>query len=104
MPVITLTITESPIQIVSGIPQMISMSANIPSTIFYTLDGTEPTTSSDVYISSIKLPVEQHTIVLKAFATDGTDTSLVVSRTYKNTTFSKNRRPHDKIENLSSNS
>lgn len=50
------------------------------STIYYTIDGTDPTTSSAVYSSAI--PVNE-TITIKAFAiADGLDNSDIASATY----------------------
>ena len=56
MAVLSITLTGSTRQLVSGIPQLVSISTNIPSLIFYTLDGTLPTTSSTVYITPIEMP------------------------------------------------
>jgi len=84
MAVVTITISESSVQLISGIPISISMTTNIPSTIFYTLDGTDPTTSSSVYIGGeLELPTNQTTVVFKVFATDGVDSSSIITRTYQ---------------------
>ena len=99
MAVITITLEQSPIQITSGIPTYVILAANIPSTIFYTLDGTEPSTSSDIYISNLEMPTDQSTVVLKVLATNGVDTSGVISYKFypkRNNT----RDPHDKIIGL----
>lgn len=45
----------------------VTMSTNEPATIYYTLDGTEPTTSSPVYLTPITL---SETATIKAFAKD----------------------------------
>jgi hypothetical protein len=47
--------------------------------IYYTLDGTEPTTSSSLYSGAIALTT---TTTIKAIASDGTNTSNVVTATY----------------------
>lgn len=82
MAVISLSITESSKEVISGIPYQVTISANIPSTIFYTLDGSEPTTSSSVYVGSITLPTNNSSVTLKVFATNGTDTSAVITKLY----------------------
>lgn len=82
MTVITLSITESAQQIISGIPVTVMVTANLPSTIFYTLDGTQPTVMSAVYVGAITLPSNQNTVVLKVFASNGTDSSSVTTLTY----------------------
>jgi len=82
MAVITITITESAIQLVAGIPKDITMSTNVPATIFYTLDGTTPTMSSSVAVGAIALPTDECSVVLKTFATDGVDTSATVTQIF----------------------
>ena len=54
MAVITITINESSDQILAGIPKYITLTTNIPATIFYTLDGTTPTTLSDMAVGQIE--------------------------------------------------
>ncbi|MFW9879542.1 MAG: chitobiase/beta-hexosaminidase C-terminal domain-containing protein [Candidatus Thorarchaeota archaeon] len=101
MATISITITESPLQLVAGIPSNITLSTNVPSTIFYTLNGSEPTITSNVAVGSIDLPRDITYIVLKAFATDGVDTSAVITQEYK-TDITSGRNPHDKITNYES--
>jgi len=95
MAVISITITESPVQKVAGVPTTIELSASIPSTIFYTLDGTDPTTSSDIYISAITMP-NLGQVTLKVFATDGTSSSAIVTEEY-GTNMVPDRQPRDKV-------
>ena len=87
MAVISLCVIENPDQIIAGIPLSVSISTNIPSSIFYTLDGSEPTLFSDIYIGPIQLPTDQTTIVLSVFATNGTDSSPVLTYFYQTTAF-----------------
>lgn len=93
MAVITLTFTESEIQIVAGIPKNITIEANIPSMIFYTFDGTVPTTLSALYVGPIVLPTNNSSVNIKVFATNGVDESAIISETYSNN-ISQMRRPH----------
>jgi len=90
MSVISLSATPSDRQLVQGIPQFIYLTANIPSIIFYTLDGTDPTLNSSVYSESIQMPGDHSNITLKALATNGVDYSAILSLTY--TTSVKNKR------------
>ncbi len=83
MVVISLSVTTSDRQLIQGIPQYITLSANIPCIIFYTLDGTTPTTSSNVYVDSIEMPRDLSIVTLKAFGTNGVDNSAILSVTYK---------------------
>lgn len=96
MAVITIIIVESEEQFLFGIPQTLTLSTNIPATIFYTLDGSEPTTSSLVYVSPIIMPRDQTSVTFKAFATDGVDTCPVITQIYK-PNIEVTRRPMDKV-------
>lgn len=80
MSLISITIEDSEVEVVAGIPKYVILTTNIPSTIFFTLDGSNPDTNSSIYISSIFLPTENLTLTL--FATNGTDTSAIISKDY----------------------
>lgn len=99
MAVISISITESPIQKVEGIPIAISVETNIPATVFFTLDGSDPDTSSSIIIDSLSLPTNQNSIVLKLFATDGVNNSPIITKEYGPTTEGL-RRPRDEISGL----
>lgn len=99
MPVLSVSIEESSAQIVAGIPVFVILETNIPATIFYTLDGSEPTTASDVFTDSLTLSTELSSITLKAFATNGVLTSPVITQTYTSSII-ENRTPRDKITGL----
>ncbi len=92
MAVISITITESTEQIVSGFPKSVVITANIASTIFYTLDGTDPDTDSSIYVSSLKLPTDKPTLLLKIYATNGSDSSPIITTTYQTNTLGQNAR------------
>lgn len=94
MAVISITITESEEQIVAGIPRTISISANLPSTIFYTLNGEDPDLFSNIYTSPIFLPVDELSITLKVLATNGVDFSPIVSEKYQTNILQNIRLPH----------
>lgn len=101
MSVISITITESSQQIISGIPKTISLSANIPSSIFYTLDGKDPNVSSSIYVGPINLPTNNSSVTLKIFATNGVDSSPIISNVYAPSTLGS-RKPHDTVIGLPS--
>lgn len=96
MSVISVTVSESSVQIVSGIPRTISLSTNIPSSIFYTLDGTVPDTSSSLYIGTFVLPTNNSGVVLTLFATNGIDSSAIITKTYSGNTENQ-RNTHDQV-------
>lgn len=82
MAVISLSITDSVEQVVDGIPRFVSVTANISSVIFYTLDGSDPTTDSTMYVSKIQMPTDKVQAILKLFATNGTDSSPIIENIY----------------------
>jgi hypothetical protein len=81
MATISITITPSSAEILPGIPQSVAIATNIPSVIFYTLNGQSPNEYSPVYSVPINLPGLSN-ITLSIFATDGVDTSTVITQTY----------------------
>lgn len=94
MAVISISITQSVEQIVSGIPKTITISTNIPASIFYTLDGTDPTLFSDLYIGPITLSTALLSITIKVFATNGSDYSPIITETYVTDMLDNTRLPH----------
>lgn len=94
MAVISVSITESTEQVVSGIPRIVAISTNVPSSIFYTLDGTIPTILSDIYITPIVMPTDKPIVLLKIFATNGVDSSPIIEESYSTTLLNNARLPH----------
>jgi hypothetical protein len=94
MAVISVIITESEEHILSGIPRFVSLSTNIPATIFYTLNGIDPTLSSDIYTDPIYLPTDKLSITIKVLATNGSIFSPIVSETYETNMLENTRLPH----------
>lgn len=81
MAIISLSVEDSTEQIIWGIPRYVTIAADMPSTIFYTLDGSEPTINSLIYLSPISIGAE-FKITLKFFATNGVDYSPVITQIY----------------------
>lgn len=103
MALITITITEATIQVLSGIPKYVILSTDIPSSIYYTFDGSIPDTNSLIYLSGeLLLPVDQTTVILSLLATNGVDFSQIISRTYY-PDLSDVRRPRETVLNLDNN-
>jgi hypothetical protein len=95
MSTITILITESPLQLLAGIPSNVTLGSNIPATIFYTLDGTDPTTDSFVAVGPIEMPTNRARVILKAYAHNGVDSdSPIITQEYK-TNIIGGRNPHD---------
>lgn len=82
MAVISIIITESETEVIAGIPRSIAIATNISASIFYTLNGATPTTDSNIYISPILMPTNKATVILKILASNGVDTSSIVTETY----------------------
>lgn len=82
MVVLSITITPSSTETTPGIPDTITLSTNLPATIFYTLDGTTPDINSAVYVIPIALPQYLPQVVLTVLAFNGTQQSAVISQTY----------------------
>ena len=82
MAVISITVTESSEQIVAGIPKTVAIATNTPAVIFYTLDDTTPTLFSTQYTGPIILPVSSLKVILKIMASNGVDSSPIVSEVY----------------------
>jgi len=94
MAVISVTITESAEQIVAGIPKTVSLETNVPAMIFYTLDGSIPTLFSTIYTGPIFLPVSSLSVTLSVLASNGMDSSPIVSETYITNMLGNTRLPH----------
>jgi hypothetical protein len=72
MAVITINLISRGPYFISGIPREVEVETNIPSTVFYTLDGTEPTFASRVYLEPIELPTDV-SVRLRLLAVSGAD-------------------------------
>lgn len=95
MVVISVTITASDEQIMAGIPKTVTISTNVPTTIYYTLDGSVPDLFSTIYTGPIFLPTDKLTIILNVLATNGTDSSPIVSEMFQTNVVSGDARlPH----------
>lgn len=96
MAVISVAIIASEEQVVAGIPRTVALTANVASSIFYTLDGTTPTLFSTIYTSPIVMPTGKLSVTLKVMASNGSLTSPILTETYiTNMTLGTNARlPH----------
>lgn len=95
MAVISISITESEEQIVSGIPASVALATNIPAMIFYTLDGSTPTMFSAIYTNPITISTSSPTVILSIFATNGIDSSPILVETYQTDLLGQDARfPH----------
>jgi hypothetical protein len=82
MAVISITLVQSSTQRVPGIPDTITVSTNIPAMVFYTLNGEDPNTNSNIYTTPIQLPGYAPNLILKLMATNGTDNSGVIEQIF----------------------
>lgn len=100
MAVISVSITVSEDEIVAGIPKTVTITTNIPSSIFYTLDGTDPTLFSNVYIGPIFLPSSSLLITLKVLASNGTDSSPIITEVFETNMLDNTRLPHSATDSV----
>lgn len=105
MAIISIMISPSAEQVQPGIPATITLSTNVPATIFYTLDGSVPNTYSPVYVAPIIMPEGPLSVTLSVNATDGVDNSATVVQVYTTNpdqlpTASGARLPHSATSNL----
>jgi hypothetical protein len=98
VPEIIITVTESERESIAGFPKSIELETDIPASIFYTSNGTNPTEDSDIYFEAIILPTNVSTITYKFFATNGSDVSQIIERTYSNS-FNNIKLKQSKITN-----
>lgn len=94
MAVISVTIEESSEQVVSGIPRYLTVTTNVTAIIFYTLDGSTPTLFSDIYTGPIFLSTENLSTTFKVFASDGTDSSAIITEVYQTDILQNARLAH----------
>jgi hypothetical protein len=73
MAVVTLSFIASEDEISSGIPKQVVIETSIVSTVYYTLDGTEPSIHSTIYVDPINMPDGMDSVTLSAFGVDGND-------------------------------
>lgn len=98
MAVISVVIVQSEEEVVEGIPRSISIDTNIPATIFYTLDGSDPTLFSTMYVGVIKLPTDSLSVTLKIFATNGSDSSPIITEIYRTNILDNARLPRSTVD------
>jgi len=72
---ISLTLDKSEIELISGIPEYVLFKTDVPSVVFYTLDGTTPDVDSLVATGRVYLPTNQGSVVLTAVAISSNDNS-----------------------------
>jgi hypothetical protein len=94
MAIISITVLESSEQVAAGIPCSVTISTNISATVFYTLDGTDPTLLSEMYISPIVLPTDLLKIELRILATNGILFSPIITEVYQTDILVDIRLPH----------
>lgn len=100
MAVISVSIIESTEQLVAGIPKTVTISTNVSATIFYTLDGSDPTLFSLIYTSPITLPIDFLSVTLKVFATNGTDSSPIITEVYATDVLNNTRLAHSPVNSV----
>jgi hypothetical protein len=94
MTVLSIIITESKQQVVSGIPKSVCINTNIHSNIYYTLDGTTPTQYSTNYTGDIYLPYNVQCVILSVLAVSGSISASLVETYITDAVDGNVRLPH----------
>jgi len=81
---INLTIKEGSHELLDGFPETISFETDVPSTVYYTLDGTDPTADSLIAVGKIFLPTLKGSLTVRAIAMSGDDESEIIEAEYEN--------------------
>lgn len=80
--VIVLNMAESTSQVISGIPEYVEFTTDVPSTVFYTLDDSTPDSSSDIAVGKVFLPTSELSFTLKAVAIANSFSSAILEGEY----------------------
>ena len=89
---ISLTIIEGDQEFFDGFPESVSFETDVPSTVYYTLDGSDPTEDSLIAIGKVFLPTLSGTLQLRAVAISGGDSSDTVTAQYENSSINLDGR------------
>lgn len=81
---IILSIKEGDSELFDGFPEYIYFETDIPTTVYYTLDGTDPTEDSLIAVGKIFLPTLKGSLEVSAIAISGEDASDIVRSNYGN--------------------
>lgn len=95
--VISTTLIESTEQLMSGRPRSVRVETDTPSNVYYTLDGSTPTTTSLIMVGDLVIPTNSPSIELRFFASNGTDSSPITSKIYQ-PDLHKVRFPNARVE------
>ncbi|MFA5048430.1 MAG: chitobiase/beta-hexosaminidase C-terminal domain-containing protein [Patescibacteria group bacterium] len=76
MAIITISLTSFGPYFISGIPRQVELETNIPAIIFYSLDGSDPSYFSPIYLGPINLPTD-NSVRLRVWAVSGEDSGTL---------------------------
>lgn len=87
---INLTLEKSEIELISGIPEYVIFSVDIPSSVFYTLDGSIPDENAFIASGRVYLPSSSKSFILTAIAISEDDASdILVEKFFTNVNITK---------------
>ena len=89
---ISLTIAEGDEELLDGFPEYITFKTDVPSNVYYTLDGSAPTEEALIAVGRVFLPTLSGTLEVKAIAISGDDSSDVVTAIYENSSLNLDGR------------
>jgi len=79
---ITLTATASEIAFISNIPSFVVFETDVPSTVYYTLDGSVPDVESLIAVGKVQMPTSSRAVTLRAIAISPGDVSEIITLNY----------------------
>lgn len=97
MGIITITAIQQGPFLISGVPNNVILNTNVPAIIYFTLDGSQPTIFSEVYLSPINIPTTG-SVRLRALAISGSDSGrldITFSTDSSDLAIPPRRLPHD---------
>ena len=88
---ISLVLEPSSIELISGIPEYVPFSTSSPATVYYTLDGTQPTSESLIASGNVYLPTTGRVVEIRAIAISSSDSSDDIQKIYRSNSSKLNK-------------
>ena len=87
---ISLVLKPSERNLVDGVPEYVSFETSSPATVYYTLDGSQPNSSSLIASGNVYLPTSGRTVEIRAIAISSSDSSDYLQKIYTPSSFKLN--------------
>ena len=87
---ISLILKPSERNLVDGVPEYVTFETSSPATVYYTLDGSQPDSSSLIASGNVYLPTSGRTVEIRAVAISASDSSDDLQKIYRPNSFKLN--------------